>query len=127
MGRDEAYWQRNMVSHRGTRPPERSDIVWITLDPARGHEQAGRRPVVVLSSTAFNRACGLALVVPVTSKHKGYSNEVLITTKEITGAVLTSHIRAIDWKARRTEYIDTCPREALREIQAMCATYISGD
>lgn len=107
--------------------PERGDIVWITLDPTRGHEQEGRRPAIVLSKSEFNRACGLALVVPITSKHKGYSNEVPIVTKKIQGAALTSHLRAIDWRARRAEFIDACPRDALREIQDMCALYISGE
>lgn len=114
-----------MVTPSKKATPERGDIVWIRLDPTRGHEQAGRRPVVVVSTSEFNRACGLALIVPVTSKHKGYSNEVPIITQRISGAALTSHLRAIDWKVRRVEYIDTCPLEALREIQVMCATYIS--
>lgn len=105
--------------------PERGDIVWITLDPTRGHEQSARRPVLVVSTGEFNRACGLALIVPITSKHKGYSNEVPITTATISGAALTSHLRAIDWKERCAERIDACPLETLREIQEMCATYIS--
>ena len=69
----------------------------------------------------------MALIVPITSKHKGYSNEVPIAAKKITGAALTSHLRAIDWKARRAEFIDACPPKALREIQEMCAMYISGE
>ncbi|KKW19964.1 MAG: PpGpp-regulated growth inhibitor ChpA/MazF [Parcubacteria group bacterium GW2011_GWA2_51_10] len=116
-----------MVSRVKTIPPDRGDIMWITLDPTRGHEQAGRRPAVVLSKREFNRACGIALIIPITSKHKGYSNEVPIATKKIKGSALTSHLRAIDWKSRHAEFIDTCPREALREIQDMCAVYISGE
>src|SRR3990167_7024333 len=116
-----------MIRKAGITAPERGDIVWITLDPTRGHEQAGRRPAVVLSRGEFNRACGLALVIPVTSKHKGYTNEVPIKTENIQGAELTSHLRAIDWEARRVEFIDHCPSGVLREIQEMCMTYISGD
>ena len=127
MANDEAHRERNMVSRARKTPPERGDIVWISLDPVRGHEQAGKRPAVVLSKAEFNRVCSVALVVPVTSKHKGYSNEVPIATSKIRGAALTSHLRAIDWKARRAEFVDTCPPDALRDIQDMCALYISGE
>ena len=127
MAHHEARWERGMVGTVKKTMPKRGDIVWITLDPTRGHEQAGRRPAVVLSTHEFNRTCGLALIVPVTSKDKGYTNEVPVITENIHGAALTSHLRAIDWNERRVEFIDHCPGAALREIQEMCTTYISGE
>jgi len=45
----------------------RGDIVWADLDPARGHEQGGRRPVVVLSDDAFNARSGTVIVMAITS------------------------------------------------------------
>ncbi len=45
--------------------PERGDIVWITLHPQAGHEQAGRRPAVVLSPAAYNGKVGLAILCPI--------------------------------------------------------------
>jgi mRNA interferase MazF len=44
----------------------RGDVVWVELDPTVGHEQAGRRPALVLSEDRFNRVSGLAFVVPLT-------------------------------------------------------------
>ncbi|HAI86492.1 MAG TPA: hypothetical protein DCL63_05810 [Firmicutes bacterium] len=35
--------------------PSRGHIVWISFDPQRGHEQAGRRPALVLSQSVYNR------------------------------------------------------------------------
>lgn len=116
-----------MVKKKVPLAPERGDIVWISLDPARGHEQAGRRPAIVLSKRAFNKATGLALMVPITSRHKGYTNEVPIMTQTITGAVLSAHLRAVDWNARGIECIGQCPHETLREIREVCATYIAGE
>ena len=47
----------------------RGEIWWVDLDPTRGHEQAGRRPALVLSVDAFNHGpAGLVVVVPVSSK-----------------------------------------------------------
>jgi mRNA interferase MazF len=46
----------------------RGDIVWADLDPVRGHEQAGRRPVLVLSQDIFNERSGTVIAVVLTSQ-----------------------------------------------------------
>lgn len=46
----------------------RGDILWADLNPVRGHEQAGRRPVVVLSEDVFNERSGTVIAVAVTSR-----------------------------------------------------------
>src|ERR1041385_4080650 len=51
--------------------PERGDAVWITFNPQAGHEQAGRRPAIVLSPSSYNSKVGLAILCPVTSQVKG--------------------------------------------------------
>ncbi|OGO68681.1 MAG: MazF family transcriptional regulator [Chloroflexi bacterium RBG_19FT_COMBO_62_14] len=46
----------------------RGDVVWADLDPVRGREQAGRRPVVVLSHDVFNERSGTVIAMAVTSQ-----------------------------------------------------------
>lgn len=46
----------------------RGDVVWADLDPVRGREQAGRRPVVVLSEDVFNDRSGTVIALAVTSQ-----------------------------------------------------------
>jgi mRNA interferase MazF len=46
----------------------RGDIVWADLDPARGHEQAGQRPVVVISHDVFNARSGTVIALAITSQ-----------------------------------------------------------
>jgi mRNA interferase MazF len=58
--------------------PARGDVVWITFNPQAGHEQAGRRPALVLSPSPYNRKVGLAIFCPITSQVKGYPFEVNI-------------------------------------------------
>ncbi len=58
--------------------PEKGDVVWINLDPQTGHEQAGFRPVLVLSPAAYNEKVGLMLCCPITNQVKGYPFEVQI-------------------------------------------------
>lgn len=69
--------------------PDRGDAVWITLDPQAGHEQAGRRPALVLSPAAYNGKVGLALLCPITNRQKGYPFEApLPPNVGVTGVVL---------------------------------------
>lgn len=46
----------------------RGDVFWANLSPARGHEQAGRRPVVVLSNNVFNERSGTVIAMAITSR-----------------------------------------------------------
>ena len=46
----------------------RGDIVWADLNPVRGHEQAGQRPVLVLSQDVFNQHSGTVIAVALTSQ-----------------------------------------------------------
>ena len=50
--------------------PERGALIWLTFTPQSGREQAGRRPALVVSPSAYNSKVGLALVCPITSKVK---------------------------------------------------------
>ena len=56
--------------------PKQGDIVWVDFNPQSGHEQAGRRPALVLSATEYNRKVGLMLCCPLTNQVKGYPFEV---------------------------------------------------
>ena len=52
----------------------RGEIRWADLNPVRGHEQAGRRPVLVLSHDVFNERSGTVIAVALTSQepHAGF-------------------------------------------------------
>jgi len=97
--------------------PKRGDLVWITLDPQAGHEQAGRRPALVVSPQSYNSKLGLAILCPVTSQVKGYPFEVIIPPGlPVTGAVLADQIKCLDWRARNAELIGTMPAQAVSEV-----------
>ncbi|MDR2560417.1 MAG: type II toxin-antitoxin system PemK/MazF family toxin [Holophagales bacterium] len=83
------------------RPPQQGEILWLSLDPALGHEQRGRRPVLVASATLFNSHSGFCWVVPVTSQQKGLPSETMLPHGlPVEGALLLSQLRSIDWRAR---------------------------
>ena len=63
--------------------PDAGDLVWLVFDPQAGHEQAGRRPCVVVSDDLYNRgASGKHIVLPITSKFKGIPYHVEVTPPE---------------------------------------------
>ena len=105
--------------------PERGDIVWLTFDPQAGHEQAGRRPAVVLSPAVYNAKSGLALFAPVTSQVKGYPFEVILPEGlGVSGAVLADHIKNLDWRARKAELISRLPAEAVAQVLRRAAVLL---
>ena len=97
--------------------PRRGDVVWLTFNPQAGHEQAGRRPAVVLSPNAYNAKVGLALLCPITSQVKGYPFEVLLPHGlPVSGAILADQIKSLDWQARSAEFLCALPPAIVSDV-----------
>ena len=107
--------------------PERGDIIWLSFDPQAGHEQAGRRPAVVISPSIYNRGSALAVVVPITSHASGYPFEVpLPSGVRVRGVVLTDHLKSVDWRARRAELVGRLPGATVDAILRKALLLITG-
>jgi mRNA interferase MazF len=101
-------------------------VVWITLNPQAGYEQAGRRPAVVLSPQNYNGKIGLAIFCPITNQIKGYPFEVIIPVGlSVAGAVLSDQVKSLDWRARNAELICTLPTETISEVLQKLGTLLS--
>lgn len=97
--------------------PHRGDVVWISLNPQAGHEQAGRRPALVLSPAAYNGKVGLAILCPITNQIKGYPFEVVVPDGlAITGAILSDQVKSLDWRARDAELICALPTATMTNV-----------
>jgi len=107
--------------------PERGDAVWITLGPQAGHEQAGRRPALVLSPSAYNGRVGLALFCPITSQVKGYPFEVpLPAGLPVAGVVGADQVKSLDWRARKADRIGTIPDDVVAQVLERLQTLLGG-
>lgn len=105
--------------------PDRGHVVWVTLSPQAGHEQAGRRPAVVLSPATYNGKVGLAVLCPITSQIKGYPFEVRIPQgSAVTGVVLADQVKSLDWRARKVELICALPQATITEVLQKLGTLL---
>jgi len=106
--------------------PQCGDAVRISLNPQAGHEQAGRRPAVVLSPRSYNGKTGLAILCPITSHIKGYPFEVVLPEGlPVSGAILSDQVKSLDWRVRNTELICTLPDEVVSEIMQKLGALLS--
>jgi len=97
--------------------PGCGDAVWIDFDPQKGHEQAGRRPALVLSPREYNDMVGLVLVCPITKQAKGYPFEVDIPDGlGVSGVILADHIKSVDWRARKATRIQALPPDTVSDV-----------
>ena len=107
------------------RVPERGDVVWISLNPHAGHEQAGRRPSVVLSPASYNGRVGLALFCPITNQAKGYPFEVAVPDGlGVSGVVLADQVKSLDWRVRNATLICALPDPTIEEIRQKVRTLL---
>jgi mRNA interferase MazF len=98
--------------------PRAGDIVWIDFDPQLGREQAKRRPALVVTEEAYNRASGLAVVCPLTSQRKPYPFALPVTFDKVEGAVLIDHIKSFDWTARKVTFKSKAEPMLLDRVRA---------
>jgi mRNA interferase MazF len=95
----------------------RVDVIRLDFNPQKGHEQAGRRPALVLSPTQYNQTVGLALVCPITNQKKAYPWEVNIPDNPfVSGVVLADQVKSLAWRERQAEFLCTSVEGLLEQV-----------
>ena len=101
---------------------EQGDIIKADLNPVEGHEQAGYRPLLVISNADFNRLTRLVKVVPITTGEDNFPlNVKLDANLPVHGQILTEHERTIDPVARDAFWVTKCPDDVLKTVLTMVA------
>jgi mRNA-degrading endonuclease toxin of MazEF toxin-antitoxin module len=106
---------------------KRGEIWLVGLDPTEGHEQRGRRPVLIISPEAFNRVTKVPVVLPVTSggsfaRTAGFAVALAATGTKTTGVVRCDQPRALDLAARGGKKLESVPEAIMDEVLAKVAT-----
>ena len=101
---------------------KRGDIYMVDLEPTKGHEQRGHRPVLVISSEAFNRLTQCPVILPITNgggfvRRVGFA--VPISGIKTTGVIRCDQPRTLDLEARNGRKVDELPTEIMDEVLAI--------
>jgi mRNA-degrading endonuclease toxin of MazEF toxin-antitoxin module len=102
---------------------KRGEIWLVSLDPPSGHEQKGRRPVLIVSPEAFNRITKLSVILPITSggnlaRTAGFAVPLTGAGTKTTGVVRCDQPRALDLAARGGRKLESIPDAVLDEVLA---------
>lgn len=103
--------------------PDAGDIILLDFDPKKGHEQAGERPALVLSVRDLNRAYGVLLCCPMTTKLRGTPNEVPIAGDRPSVAVVT-HVQTIDYVARQAKFLRKSSKDELIAVRKLVKSIV---
>ena len=100
---------------------DRGDIYLVSLDPTAGHEQQGRRPVLVISPGKFNRLTGVPVVLPITTsgnfaRTAGFAVPLTGAGTQTTGIVRCDQPRALDLRARAGKKLESVPDHIMDEV-----------
>jgi mRNA interferase ChpB len=100
---------------------QRGDIYLVSLDPTAGHEQRGRRPVLVISPGKFNRLTGVPVVLPITTggnfaRTAGFAVPLMAAGTHTTGVVRCDQPRALDLRARAGRRLEAVPEHIVDEV-----------
>ncbi len=100
--------------------PKQGDIVYIDLNPIKGHEQKGYRPGIIISNNIFNLKTNMAIICPITSNRKEFPTHYLLEdTVKIKGSVLCEHIRSIDFRTRNITFIEKASDNDLLSVMLL--------
>ena len=105
---------------------QRGEIWLVALDPAAGHEQKGRRPVLIISPEAFNRVTRVPIVLPITSggsfaRTAGFAVQLTGAGTKTVGVVRCDQPRALDLRARNGRKLEEVPEAIMNEVLARLA------
>jgi len=108
----------------------RGDIYLVSLDPSSGHEQQGRRPVLIVSSDEFNAVTGAPVVVPITrhgafARTRGFAVSLEAAGTRTTGVVRCDQPRTMDLSARQARLLESVPQQIIEEVLAKLAPIFS--
>jgi mRNA interferase MazF len=101
--------------------PTAGDVIWVDLNPTVGHEQAGKRPALVLSPSSYNEKTSLLIACAMTTQVKGYPFEVLMPDGAV---VLADQVKCLDWRFRNAQPKDVAPTEVLQRVKVVLGTLL---
>jgi mRNA interferase MazF len=101
--------------------PSVGEVIWVDLNPTVGHEQAGRRPALVLTPSFYNAKTSLLLACAMTKEVKAYSFEVTMPDGFV---VLADQIKCLDWRFRNVKFKEVAPEEVVKQVRSLLGSLL---
>lgn len=102
------------------------DVVWADLDPALGHEQRKRRPLIVVSNDKFNARCSLTMTIPITSADTGYPLHLdvgAVPTEDgstaVRGFAEVEQLKSLDLSSRNAVKVGSINEEGMDRVLSL--------
>jgi len=95
---------------------KQGDIIKLDLNPTKGHEQAGYRPVLVISNASFSQASNMRLVCPITNTNRNSPLHLALSGLQTTGFVMCDQVRGVDIRARGYHVVESVSADTLWEV-----------
>jgi mRNA interferase MazF len=106
---------------------ETGDIVWVEFDPAFGHEQSGRRPALVLSSSEYNAHSSFTIVCPITQSRREWPFHVALGDQgRVRGSVVVDQIKSIDRRRVVSPRVEQVSANILAQVRSTLAAVTFG-
>ncbi len=101
---------------------KQGDVWYTDLNPVKGSEQAGFRPVVIISGNLLNQYANVVICAPLITKIKNYHGNLILDPSETNGLaekseVLTLHVRSIS-KTRLVQRIGSVSKTEIKHIHS---------
>ena len=96
---------------------KQGNIIMVSFNPQKGHEQAGYRPALIVSNDTFNRRTNLVLACPITNTNNHFPLHISLDNRtSTTGVILCEHIRSLDLQSRQFKYVENVPSDILEAV-----------
>ena len=111
------------------RAPARGDIYLVDLEPTKGKEQRGKRPVLVVSPAEHNKR-GLAIVLPISQGHilarsSGFACTLMGAGTGTQGVIICDQPRTLDFSARGARFVESIPEMIIADVLARLGVLVS--
>lgn len=101
------------------------DIITMDFNPQSGHEQAGRRPALVVSNDILNRCSVMAMVCPITNTNKEHPFHIKLDDRTVTtGVILCDQAKMLDITARNWRFKEKCPEDIWKEARDLIISFM---
>lgn len=107
--------------------PERNDVTWLDFEPTKGKEVGKYRPILVLSSKAYNQKTGLLICCPISTSIRGGPTEVPIGNLDQRSVVAASLIQTLSWKERKAKFITHAEVGVMEQVLLRVIPLIGAD